>query len=360
MDDIIEFLLELIIEGSIELIPNKKVPKWLRYIIAFVLSLVALTFIIGLIVFGIMLIRESILGGLILLVVGIILLVYGVVEFIKVKRKMNKSKIVIFSDLHYAPEVPINNGSKIGRKLIKYSEPLLEKLTNKINNEIKPDLVLSLGDLIEDFNNHDKDIENLNYIWKELKKIKAPFYSCVGNHDMRSMLSREEVEKLMGYNHSTFSFNIDKLHIVILGTYINNKMGTAEGGIFKTQCISDEDIEWLKQDLAKNDLPTIVCLHFGVAEDDMKGNWWFETCPERALLGNRKELKEILKNNQNIIGVFSGHQHWTKKIVEDGISYYLTGSMTENINDDGIPDGVYFVVEFDGKKIDVIEKHIKL
>ena len=34
--------------------------------------------------------------------------------------------------------------------------------------------------------------------------------------------------------------------------------------------------------------------------------------------------------------------------------------MTENINDDGIPDGVYFIVEFNGEKLDVIVKHIRL
>lgn len=34
--------------------------------------------------------------------------------------------------------------------------------------------------------------------------------------------------------------------------------------------------------------------------------------------------------------------------------------MTENINNDGIPDGVYFIVEFDGKKLEVIERHIRL
>ena len=34
--------------------------------------------------------------------------------------------------------------------------------------------------------------------------------------------------------------------------------------------------------------------------------------------------------------------------------------MTKNINNDGIPDGVYFIVEFDGKKLEVIERHIRL
>ena len=34
--------------------------------------------------------------------------------------------------------------------------------------------------------------------------------------------------------------------------------------------------------------------------------------------------------------------------------------MTENINNDGKPDGVYFIVEFDGNKLEVTEKHIRL
>lgn len=270
------------------------------------------------------------------------------------------TKIVIFSDLHYAPEKPINNGSIIERKLIEYAEPILEELTKQINTEIKPDLTLNLGDLVEDFNDHNKDIINLNYVWNKFKHIKSPFYSCIGNHDLRSMSSRNEVEEIMGYNHSTFSFDINGIHIVLLGTDVNNEIDTSSGGILKTQFISSEDMIWLKEDLKLNKLPTILCVHFGVAEDDMRGNWWFESNPEHALLGNRKELKEILKNNKNILAVFSGHQHWTKTIVEDNIPYYILGSMTENINDNGIPDGVYFIVEVDGKKLNIIEKHIRL
>ena len=164
----------------------------------------------------------------------------------------------------------------------------------------------------------------------------------------------------MEYDHSTYSFDISGLHIVMLGTYVNNEIGNEEGGIYKTQFISDEDMEWLKDDLKKNNLPCIVFVHFGVAEDDMKENWWFEPCPETALLGNRKELKEILKNDKNLLAVFSGHQHWTKTIIEDNIPYYVIGSMTENINDDGVPDGVYFIIEIDEKELKVIEKHIRL
>jgi len=273
-------------------------------------------------------------------------------------KEKTKCKIVIFSDLHYAPEKPINNGSKIERKLMEYAIPLLNQIIYKINDTIKPDITINLGDLVEDFNDHDKDIENLNFIWNIFKDIKVPFYSLAGNHDLRSMESREEVENIMSYKHSTYSIDIKGYHFVFLGLNVNTNIGDAEGGILKTQFISYEDMKWLKKDLEQNILPCIVLNHFGIAEDDMKDNWWFEKCPEYALLGNRKELKEILKNDRNLLAVFSGHQHWTKTITEDGITYYILGSMTENINNDGIPDGVYFEVNLEDRKIDVKEKHL--
>ena len=68
--------------------------------------------------------------------------------------------------------------------------------------------------------------------------------------------------------------------------------------------VINELFELMKEDLKNNNLPTLVCLHFGVAEDKMQGNWWFESCQETALLGNRKEVKAILKNDKNIMAVF--------------------------------------------------------
>ena len=103
-----------------------------------------------------------------------------------------------------------------------------------------------------------------------------------------------------------------------------------------------------------------MCLHFGLAEDAQEGNYWFASCPEEGLLANRRQVKDILKRSGKVLAVFSGHQHWTKTIVEEGISYFLVGSMTENIGGDGVPDGVYLVAETDGKQIAVTEHHIRL
>ncbi|MCI8444111.1 MAG: hypothetical protein HFJ37_02915 [Clostridia bacterium] len=134
-------------------------------------------------------------------------------------------------------------------------------------------------------------------------------YSAIGNHDLRSMSSRREVEGIMGYEHSTYSIDICGIHLVFLGTYVNHEIGNGAGGILKTQFISTEDMKWLENDLKRNKFPVLVCVHFGIAEDD--------------------------------------------------IPYYVVGSLIENIKDDGVPDGVYFIIEFDGENLEVIEKHIK-
>lgn len=70
MDDFIELILELIIDGSIEALPNKKIPKILRIIIA----LIPICFLIGLIILGILLLRDSVLFGSIIIGIAVLLL----------------------------------------------------------------------------------------------------------------------------------------------------------------------------------------------------------------------------------------------------------------------------------------------
>lgn len=42
------------------------------------------------------------------------------------------------------------------------------------------------------------------------------------------------------------------------------------------------------------------------------------------------------------------------------LDYYIIGSLTEDINNNGIPDAVYYVVSLNDDNIDVKEQHIKL
>lgn len=264
-------------------------------------------------------------------------------------------KLVVFSDVHY-----MDRDYHGTRKLTEYCIPVLDELIDRINNEIKPDVCICLGDIIQDTLSHDDDIKNMKFIWKKLSEIKVPFYTCIGNHDLKMMKSRKEVEAVLGYDNASFSVDIDGYHLVLLSTEVRNELGNEHGGIFKTQYMNENEIQKLKYDLENTDKPTIIFTHYGLAEDDMKGNFWFENDIDGALLKNREEVKEIIRNNKNIISVFTGHQHWSKQIIEDNVQYNVVGSLIENINNDGVPDGVYFEVNIDGKNIDLKENHIRL
>ena len=272
---------------------------------------------------------------------------------------MSKCKLVIFSDIHYLEERPEKVDFNLSRKLTQYSIEVINKLIDKINTD-KPDISICLGDLIEDTFDHDKDIVNFTYIWGKLKNIQIPFYSVIGNHDLRTMNSRQELEKIMEYENATFSFDLKGYHFIILTTDIREDLGGNDGGIYKAQCMSQKEINWLKEDLVKNKLPCIIFTHFGLAEDRQIGNYWFEKKPEDGLMNNRQEVKEIIKLDDNVIAIFNGHQHWTKQIIEDGKSYYVVGSLTDNIDMLGIPDGIYLEIELEDRNIKIKEKHIKV
>ena len=62
--------------------------------------------------------------------------------------------------------------------------PVIEKLIYEINQKIKPDICVNLGDLIEDTEDYKQEIMNYDFAYTKLKEIKCPLYFVVGNHDL--------------------------------------------------------------------------------------------------------------------------------------------------------------------------------
>ena len=90
MEFIFELIAELILEGSIEISSNKKISKWIRYPLIFLIVLFFLT-VIGLILFlGICLFNKNILGSLFIIAIGIIFLILSIVKFRKIYIKKEK------------------------------------------------------------------------------------------------------------------------------------------------------------------------------------------------------------------------------------------------------------------------------
>lgn len=93
MEILFDIIFELLIEGGQEICANKKISKWIRYPILFVLILFFSIVIFGIIFAGICIIKSSIGAGLILIVIGLMMLVWFINGFRKqYVKKVDKNK----------------------------------------------------------------------------------------------------------------------------------------------------------------------------------------------------------------------------------------------------------------------------
>jgi len=259
-------------------------------------------------------------------------------------------KILIFADLHHYGG---DEGSYTSeRKLVQFAVPMLDRLIETASSE-KVDAVVNLGDIIQDTQNKDKDIESLEYMFGKLKGFECPCYTVLGNHDLKMMESTKEVEQIMGCETSRYSVDADGFHMVFLTTDVFPELGTSRGGSYKTQTLSARGLEWLKNDLENNSLPCLLFTHFPLVEDE-------NVQDECMYMKNREEVKAIINDDKNIKAVFSGHHHTPKVLEENGIKHYVVGSPTASPQANGIPIGIYRIIETFGDNITVTTHNITL
>ncbi len=91
MEYIFEFILELVLEGSIEVSKKKNIPKYIRYPLIFVIVLFFIA-VIGLILLvGVLSMKENMLLGIFFILVGLFLLIMSILKFKKIYlEKTNK------------------------------------------------------------------------------------------------------------------------------------------------------------------------------------------------------------------------------------------------------------------------------
>ncbi len=90
MEFIFEFILELVLEGGIEVSKSNKIPKYIRYPLIGIIILFFIAVIGFLILTGIILLNENIVLGILLIVIGVLFLIISAIKFRK--TYMIKSK----------------------------------------------------------------------------------------------------------------------------------------------------------------------------------------------------------------------------------------------------------------------------
>jgi len=152
--------------------------------------------------------------------------------------------------------------------------------------------------------------------------FKGRRFHVLGNHDMDGGFNRQQVVAFRGMPARYYSFDLKGIHGVVLDA--NDVPPDHRGGY--PSFINDEQIEWLRKDLAGTDLPVFVFSHQSLERP---------TCIRsqekvRAVLEQAKRADGTLK----VAACLNGHwhiDHW-RRINEiayihiNSASYYWVGS----------------------------------
>ncbi|MCI0711182.1 MAG: metallophosphoesterase [Chloroflexi bacterium] len=249
------------------------------------------------------------------------------------------TKLAIVTDAHWGPAKPIKS-----RKLTQLAEPLLADFVRHVNNQVKPDAVLQLGDLIEDIMSDEGqnmpsslasalDLDNYLQGWTLLDGCKCPVYHVAGNHDTW-MVDPDALTSVWNTPEAYYSVDVGDAHVVILYTQSIEPQSM-------TTHVPHEQLMWLKDDLAATDKPVIICSHYSLADQDLTGNYWFEGLPQECLVQNRADVRAVIASAGNVMVAFNGHLHWNNVTEHDGIPYITIQSLTQDIDGSETPAKAY-------------------
>ena len=250
----------------------------------------------------------------------------------------SKALVALVADIHNGP-VAVHRG--VPQKLGPYAVELLAGFVGEMNGEAHPDVVVQLGDAIEDA---DILADSVNYhaVMETLDCLDAPHYNVIGNHD-RAHIPEGELLGLAGLERTYYSFTHGPYRFIVLDTALDAAYRPT---------VSAEQLSWLEEELSSSDADTVVLSHACLADQDLSGNVWFSGWEEGALVSNRAAVREALRLG-NVRAAFCGHVHWDRMDVQDGIPYFSLQSLVENARGDGVPSGAYALVSIDEDTISV-------
>ena len=130
-----------------------------------------------------------------------------------------------------------------------------------MNEELRPDLLVNLGDDIED-ESRDADLARYTECQDILRTAKAELVNVAGNHDTIH-LTRDDLARIWRQRRARSSTRFDRggFHLVVLHTLERKDVDVR---------IPQAQLEWLAADLARTTLPVVVLMHHSASEQDLE------------------------------------------------------------------------------------------
>jgi 3',5'-cyclic AMP phosphodiesterase CpdA len=252
---------------------------------------------------------------------------------------MGELTIGVVTDLHFGPEARF--AGKL-RKMSHLAPDLTRAFVRRMNEEVRPDLVVNLGDDIED-ESREADLARYGECIDILRGASAPVVHVAGNHDVVH-LNRDDLARLWGQPGALYrSLDVHGWHVVVLHTIERKDVEVR---------IPEAQREWLRADLAATHRPVLVLMHHPASDQSLDDSRWFASAPHLALVKERAALRAIFEESARVRLVINGHVHRNHLDVIRGIPYVTVQSLIENLDEDapGRVAGAYAVVRLDDRR----------
>ncbi len=144
--------------------------------------------------------------------------------------------------------------------------------------------------------------------------FQGPKFHVLGNHDTDGGFKREQTLAFWGMKERYYSFDLGGFHFIVLDS--NDRPADFKGGY--PSHIADDQIEWLKADLAKTALNTFVFSHHSLEVP--------------VCIASQEKVRAVLEaaktsdDKRKVAACFNGHWHIDHSRVINGIPYHHVNS----------------------------------
>jgi len=239
------------------------------------------------------------------------------------KKKSDTFSFVFMTDIHLTYE----------RNAIPGFRQAIAKV-----NELKPDFVITGGDLVMDALGVRYTLaDSLYKLYQETsKEFKMPVYNAMGNHEIYGIYSRSGAdpgnpefgekmfEKRLGKSY--YSFDHKGWKFMILNSVEDTGKDRYMGFIDPAQ------MEWIKEELQKTDTltPIVIATHIPFITVNSQ-IYNYSTAPNDSglVVVNSKEMLNLFRRH-NLKLVLQGHLHMVEDIYIDGIRFVTGGAVSAN------------------------------